>query len=117
MDGNHGSFKLEKIVEFRDLCFLSMLKPDRYSDCFLVTVLQQGSEDVIRLEEKTKSMKLEEQRSSQTRLSESSLDLAMAARLASAEALAAALTEAATSVAAGEVDGSEAGKVGSYLIG
>lgn len=93
-----------------------MLKPDHSSDCLLFTVLLQGSEDVIRLEEKVKSMKLEEQQRSQTRLSESTLDSAMAARLASAEAIATALTEAATSAAAGEIDGSEAGKVGSYLI-
>jgi hypothetical protein len=61
-------------------------------------------------------MKLEEQQRSQTKLSECTLDLAIAARLASAEAIATALTEAATSAAAGEVDGSEAGKAESHRI-
>lgn len=46
----------------------------------------------------------------QTKLSEMSIDIAKAARFASAEAIAAALTEAATAAAAGELDGSEAGK-------
>lgn len=62
-----------------------------------------------------KSLGLEEPQRG-TRLSESTTDIAMAARLASAEAIAAALTEAATSAAAGEVDGSEAGKSGPYLF-
>jgi len=44
----------------------------------------------------------------QTKLSEMSIDIAKAARFASAEAIAAALTEAATAAAAGELDGSEA---------
>ena len=46
----------------------------------------------------------------QTELPETSIDIAKAARFASAEAIAAALTEAATAAAAGELDGSEAGK-------
>lgn len=78
----------------------------------LFTFLLQGFEDVKGLEDKIKSMQLEEKELPQTKLVESNLDTVMAARLASAEAIANALTEAATSAATGEVDGSDAGKSG-----
>uniref|UniRef100_A0A7I4DW90 RNA polymerase II subunit B1 CTD phosphatase RPAP2 homolog n=1 Tax=Physcomitrium patens TaxID=3218 RepID=A0A7I4DW90_PHYPA len=71
-------------------------------------ITEDGFEDVKGLEDKIKSMQLEEKELPQTKLVESNLDTVMAARLASAEAIANALTEAATSAATGEVDGSDA---------
>jgi hypothetical protein len=78
----------------------------------LFTFLLQSYDDVIGVEEKMNSIKLEEEERPEARLSEASLDLAVAARLASAEAIASALTDAATSAANGELDASEAGKAG-----
>lgn len=68
------------------------------------------------MEDKIQSMTLEDEERPKARLSGSSSDLAVAARLASAEAIASALTEAATSAANGELDGSEAGKTGPCFL-
>ncbi|KAG0624139.1 hypothetical protein M758_3G227100 [Ceratodon purpureus] len=69
---------------------------------------EKSADDVIQVAEKINSLKLEEEPRPEARLSVSGVDLAMAARLTSAEAIATALTQAATSAANGELDGSEA---------